>query len=103
MIEDTCKFAIGQLVHHQLADYRGVIIDVDATFQGTEEWYEHVVKSRPLKTVPRYRVLVHNADHVTYVAERNLVEDSRSDPIIHLLVDDLFSHFEDDCCVRRLN
>ena len=46
MTEDTCKFAIGQLVHHRLFDYRGAIIDVDATFQGTEEWYEQVAKSR---------------------------------------------------------
>ena len=61
MIEDTSKFAIGQLVHHQLFEYRGVIIDVDATFQGTEEWYEHVAKSRPPKDAPWYRVLIHKS------------------------------------------
>ena len=103
MTEDTCKFAIGQLVHHRLFDYRGAIIDVDATFQGTEEWYEQVAKSRPPRDQPWYHVLVHNAEHMTYVAERNLEQDSRPDPITHPLVKDVFSHFEDGRYVRRLN
>ena len=103
MTEDTCKFAIGQLVRHRLFDYRGAIIDVDATFQGTEEWYEQVAKSRPPKDQPWYHVLVHNAEHMTYVAERNLEQDSRPDPITHPLVEDVFSHFEDGRYVRPLN
>jgi heat shock protein HspQ len=52
MTESTCKFSIGQLVHHRLFDYRGVIADVDPTFQGTEEWYEQMARSRPPKTSP---------------------------------------------------
>ena len=40
MVEADCKFSIGQLVHHRRFDYRGVIVDVDATFQGTESWYQ---------------------------------------------------------------
>ncbi|MCK5189132.1 MAG: DNA-binding protein, partial [Methylococcales bacterium] len=28
------KFSIGQIVHHQLFDYRGVVIDVDYKFLG---------------------------------------------------------------------
>ena len=43
------KFSVGELVHHRLFDYRGVIVDVDHKFQGTEEWYEAVAKSRPPK------------------------------------------------------
>ena len=103
MIEDTCKFAIGQLVQHRLFDYRGAIVDVDATFQGTEEWYEHVAKSRPPRDAPWYHVLVHDAEHTTYVAERNLESDNRPDPINHPLVDDLFSHFEHGRYVRPQN
>ena len=103
MTRSTCKFAIGQLVHHRLFDYRGAIVDVDATFQGAEEWYEQVAKSRPPKDAPWYHVMVHDAEHMTYVAERNLEEDSRPDPITHPLVEDLFSHFEDGRYVRPLN
>ena len=103
MIKNTCRFAIGQLVHHRLFDYRGAIVDVDATFQGTEEWYEQVAKSRPPKDAPWYHVLVHDAEHMTYVAERNLEQDSLPDPITHPLVEDLFSHFEDGRYVRPLN
>jgi len=43
------KFSVGELVHHRLFDYRGVIVDVDQDFQATDEWYEAVAKSRPPK------------------------------------------------------
>ena len=44
------NFFMGQIVHHKKFDYRGVVFDVDATFQGTDEWYERVARSRPPKT-----------------------------------------------------
>ena len=31
------KFSIGQVVHHLRFDYRGVIVDVDASYEGTED------------------------------------------------------------------
>jgi heat shock protein HspQ len=43
------KFSVGELIHHRLFDYRGVIIDVDRNFQATEQWYQAVAKSRPPK------------------------------------------------------
>ena len=46
------KFSVGELVHHRLFDYRGVIVDVDKDFQATDEWYEAVAKSRPPKISP---------------------------------------------------
>ena len=49
------------IVHHKKFDYRGVIIDVDPVFMGTEEWYEEVARSRPPKDKPWYQVLVHNS------------------------------------------
>ena len=88
------KFSIGQLVTHKLFDYRGVIIDVDPAFQGTAEWYEKMALSRPPKDKPWYRVLVHNADHETYVAERNLDDDPSLEPVRHLLVDACFESFD---------
>lgn len=88
------KFAVGELVHHRLFDYRGVIVDVDPDFQSTEEWYETVAKSRPPKDKPWYHVLVHDASHATYVAEKNLESDGDLNPIAHPLVDLIFSRFE---------
>jgi heat shock protein HspQ len=88
------RFSIGELVHHRLFDYRGVIVDVDPKFQSTEEWYEEVAKSRPPKDKPWYHVLVHKAAHTTYVAETNLERDESVDPISHPMVEHFFSHFE---------
>ena len=88
------KFSIGDLVQHQLFDYRGVVVDVDATFQSTEEWYETVARSRPPKDEPWYHVLVHGAAHSTYVAERNLRRDESAEPILHPMLSQYFTGFE---------
>ena len=87
------KFSIGQLVHHRLFGYRGVIVDVDPFFLGSEEWYEHVAKSKPPKDQPWYHVLVHDGDGRTYVAQRNLEEDSSREPINHQELSSFFSGF----------
>lgn len=88
------QFAIGDLVHHRIFDYRGVIVDVDPDFQSSEEWYEVVAKSRPPKDKPWYHVLVHESMHSTYVAERNLELDESANPIKHPMLDHFFSRFE---------
>ncbi len=88
------QFAIGDLVHHRIFDYRGVIVDVDPDFQSSEEWYEVVAKSRPPKDKPWYHVLVHESMHSTYVAERNLELDESAAPIKHPMLDHFFSRFE---------
>ncbi len=77
------RFHVGQLVHHKLFDYRGVVIDADATCQASEAWYLAVARSRPPKDRPWYHVLVHDAEHMTYVAERNLEPDPSGEPIRH--------------------
>ncbi len=91
------RFHVGQLVHHKLFDYRGVVIDADATCQASEAWYLAVARSRPPKDRPWYHVLVHDAEHVTYVAERNLEPDTSGEPIrhpeLHLYFDDLRDGF----------
>jgi len=87
------KFSIGQCIQHKLFDYRGVIVDVDPEFQGTEEWYENVARSQPPKNEPWYHVLVHDGSHETYVAERNMVLDHSNEPVNHPLVDEFFDGF----------
>ena len=91
----NAHFSIGDLVHHKLFDYRGVIIDVDPRLMLSDEWYEAVARSRPPKDQPWYRVLVHDATHETYVAERNLESDESSEPVRHPLVDTFFRNFSD--------
>lgn len=88
------QFSVGELIHHRMFDYRGVIVDVDANFQGSEAWYDTVARSRPPRDKPWYHVLVHGASHTTYVAERNLEPDPSDEPIEHPLVTQFFSRFE---------
>ena len=95
MPESKAKFSVGEMVHHLLFDYRGVIFDVDAEFQGSEEWYAQMARSRPPRDEPWYHVLVHNATHTTYVAEQNLEEEFGDDPIRHPLIEELFDGFAD--------
>lgn len=88
------KFTVGQIVHHLRYDYRGVIVDVDAEFTGTEAWYDSVAKSRPPKDQPWYRVLVDGAEQETYVAERHLEEDGRREPVSHTALARYFARYE---------
>ncbi len=88
------KFQVGQLVAHRLFDYRGVVYDVDPVFQGTDEWYETVARTRPPKDRPWYHVLVHDGIHGTYVAERNLEADDGAEPIVHPATEEFFKGIE---------
>ncbi len=95
MALQTAKFGVGQIVRHLRFDYRGVIVDVDPTFQQTDEWYEEVAKSRPPKDQPWYHVLVDESSSITYVAERHLEPDPNSNPVQHPLLSRFFAAFRD--------
>lgn len=104
MTENTLFF-IGQRIHHKLFKYRGVIIDVDPNFMLSDEWYEIMAKSRPPRDQPWYRVLVHNAPHQTYVAQRNLEPDPTNKPINHPEINYYFSEFSEGKYIsaRKIN
>jgi len=93
-MDTICKFRIGQIIHHLLFDYRGVIIDIDANFKGTESWYQEMAKSEPPIDKPWYHVLVDQSNSVTYVSERNLEEETSPKPIKHPLINQFFKGFE---------
>ena len=93
MSSHRAQFRVGQLVHHKRFDYRGVIVDVDATFQGTEEWYETMAQSRPPKDRPWYHVLVHGGEHATYAAQDSLEPYQGGEQVLHPLVRTLFESF----------
>ncbi len=98
----SAQFGVGQVVLHKLFNYRGVIYDVDPVFMLSDEWYRQMAKSNPPRDEPWYRVLVDNATHETYVAERNLEPDADpEDPVRHPLLDAYFSGFEDDHYLPR--
>jgi len=94
MNEFQNKFHVGQVIHHEIFGYRGVIVGVDQTFQLTPEWYLAVAKSRPPKDHPWYHVLVHGRRQTTYVAERNLDLDPSGQPVEHPLLDRFFDKFQ---------
>ena len=71
-----------------------MVFDIDPFFQGSDEWYEQVAKSRPQKKKPWYHVLVHNAEHTTYVAEQNLDLEEHPQAIQHPLINSLFAKFD---------
>jgi heat shock protein HspQ len=95
------EFSVGQLIRHVRFGYRGVVFDVDLTFQGSNAWYDQVARSRPPKDQPWYHVLPDGAEHTTYVAERNLHADPEPRPLEHPMLDDLFAGFEDGRYQRR--
>ena len=101
----TAKFFVGQVVHHKKFDYRGVIVDVDPEFQGSEHWYDSVAISRPPKNKPWYKVLVDDSDQQTYVAERHLEGDPLGMPVQHPYLLQFFDRFENGVYVhvRNLN
>ena len=53
-----------------------------------------MARSRPPKDRPWYHVLVHEATHQTYVAERNLEPDPAPAPIAHPLLGHYFDTFD---------
>jgi heat shock protein HspQ len=101
MSPPRAKFSPGDVIHHRLFDYRGVIADVDATYHGSDEWYEEVAKTRPPKDAPWYHVLVSEATHTTYVAERNLEPDTTGSPAHHPLLGQFFDDFREGRYVRK--
>jgi heat shock protein HspQ len=92
--EKVASFGLGQVIHHRLFNYRGVIFDVDAAFQGTDEWFQkNMAAGNPSKDEPWYHVLIDQDGRVAYVAERNLEVDDSDTPIEHPLIENFFTGF----------
>ncbi|MBL4907270.1 MAG: heat shock protein HspQ [Sneathiella sp.] len=94
MEQQKAEFQIGQIVHHVLFDYIGVVFDVDPVFDSTDEWYDLVARSRPPKDKPWYHVLVNDAEHTTYVAQQNLEPSETLEKIQHPLAEVFFHPFD---------
>jgi heat shock protein HspQ len=46
------KLAGGQLIHHQIFDYLGVIVDVDPRFMGSQDWCRLMAMTTPPRERP---------------------------------------------------
>ena len=89
----SARFEIGQIVRHRLHPFRGVIFDVDPTYNNTEEWWESIpAHLRPAKEQPYYHLLAENATttYVAYVSEQNLLPDETGEPCRHPQIDEIF-------------
>lgn len=98
---EQAKFQVGQLVDHKLFGYRGVVFSVDPAFMLSEQWYDRVAYSRPPRDQPWYHVLVDQACHSTYVAERNLAAAGNLQQIEHPWLGQFFNEFQHDHYVAR--
>lgn len=91
---EVAKFSIGQLVRHRFLDFRGLIFDVDPTFDNTEEWYLSIPEDiRPRKDQPFYHLFAENDEsaYVAYVSEQNLVPDAPGAPLQHPEIEEIFT------------
>ena len=89
----VAKYRIGQVVKHRIFPFRGVVFDIDPTFNNTEEWWLSIPEEvRPRKDQPFYHLFAENADteYVAYVSEQNLLADNSSEPIRHPQVAEAF-------------
>ncbi len=92
------KYKIGQIVRHRYYPFRGVVFDVDAQFNNTEEWYESIPQEiRPRKDQPFYHLLAENErnSYVAYVSEQNLLPDAAGGPVGHPAITEIFGDLED--------
>ena len=93
------KYQIGQIVRHRLYPFRGVIFDVDPTFNNSEDWWLSIPPEiRPRKDQPYYHLFAENdeTEYVAYVSEQNLLPDISGEPVEHPDVPDYFSELDGD-------
>jgi heat shock protein HspQ len=87
------KFRLGDVVRHRYYPFRGIVFDVDPTFNSTEEWWESIPADiRPRKDQPFYHLLAENdeTEYIAYVSEQNLLPDGSGKPLRHPQVLELF-------------
>jgi heat shock protein HspQ len=104
-INRQAKFQIGQIVRHRFYPFRGVIFDVDPTFNNTEEWWLSIPEDmRPRKDQPFYHLLAENAEteYVAYVSEQNLLVDESCEPVRHSQVREFFGPMRDGIYTIRM-
>ncbi len=96
MKQQVAKFSLGQVVKHRVHPFRGVVFDVDAEFNNSEEWIENIPEDiRPDRDQPFYHLFAENESsyYVAYVSEQNLLQDDSNEPVDHPDVGEMFGEF----------
>ena len=91
-------FNIGDIVKHRIYPFRGVIIDVDAEFSNTEEWYQSIpAEIRPSRKQPYYHLMAENSEtfYSAYVSQQNLVNDGVNGPLEHPDLEEIFNGIDE--------
>ena len=95
----STQFAIGQVVRHRLHSFRGVIVDVDAEYANTEEWWQSIPEDqRPSRDQLFYHLLAENdtTAYHAYVSEQSLLQDDSGEPLLNPEVSEVFGEFLGD-------
>lgn len=90
----VARFGMGQVVVHKLFNHRGVIIDIDPVFLGTDVWYEQLAMARPVKDQPWYKVLINDTRDEAYLPEQDLRVDSSEEQVNHPLINTYFNQYD---------
>ncbi len=93
-VAQQAAYNIGDIIFHREHDFRGVIVDVDPQFEGSEEWYDMYTSNQPPKNSPWYHILVDEESSMAYVSEQNICSDSDQGEIENPMIDDLFSKYD---------
>lgn len=102
----TAKFQIGQIVKHRVYPFRGVVFDVDPTFDNTDEWYDAIpAEIRPSKDQPYYHLFAENeeTEYIAYVSEQNLLVDQTDTPLRHPQISEMFKRDQQGHYVTRVS
>lgn len=89
----TARFRPGQIVYHRRDAYRAVVVDVDAEYNGSSDWYQSRMDHQPTTVQPWYHLLVDGADYATYAPEADLESDPSADPVEHPWLENFFHAF----------
>ena len=93
----NARFRVGQIVQHRIFPFRGVVFDVDPTFDNTEEWWLSIpAEVRPSKDQPYYHLFAENSEseYIAYVSEQNLLPDDSEEPLRHPQISEFFHRRE---------
>lgn len=89
----TARFQPGQIVYHQPNGFRAVVVDVDARYNGSSDWYESHMQHGPEREQPWYHLLVDGADFAAYAAEDELEAGVSEGPVEHPWIENFFADF----------
>lgn len=97
MRSSVARFKLGSVVRHKYYGFRGVVFDVDPTYDNSDEWLASIpAEIRPDKNQPFYHLYAENdeTEYVAYVSEQNLETDDSDVPLRHPEIAKSFKAFE---------